>query len=141
MNLPEGVRLDELAAEYQRLRDLALQTQERTRTVTATVTSAKNLLTVTVGPNGELQSLIFNSRSYRNMAPAELAHVILETVDRARAAVNRELTELMPAALPAGMSIGGVLNGEIDLSGLLPESLDLGGISFPSMPEAFRRKG
>ncbi|MBO4207303.1 YbaB/EbfC family nucleoid-associated protein [Micromonospora echinofusca] len=147
MFVPENARLEELAAEYHRMREAALRAQERMRTATATVTSPKGLVTVVVGAQGEVRSITFASRAYRNMAPAELADAILDTINRARDTVLRELTEDLPANPPGGM-LGGmtpedILNGKIDLSGLLPESLDLGDLPFPfrPAPEAFRRPG
>lgn len=141
MQLPEDVNINELTAEYRRLRESALRTQEQLRTATATATSSKGLVTAVVGPHGELQSLTFNSRAYRNMPPAELSHVILDTVRRARDQVMRDLMGALPSTLPGGLTAEDMLRGTIDVSALLPEDVSLDGFSFPVPPPGGDRRG
>src|SRR5215207_3543125 len=82
MTTPER-SLEQLAADYARHRAAAVDSAQRVAAVSATVTSPQGLVTVTVGGQGEVRTLSFNSQDFRKMAPAELAHVVLETIDRA----------------------------------------------------------
>lgn len=138
MNFGGDNRLDELAAEYRRLREAAMEAQHRMQTATATATSTKGLVTAVVGAQGELQELKFHSRSYRDLPPAELAHVILDTVRRARESVLRDVMAVLPGNLPGGLSPDDMLRGRVDLSGLLPEDLPVEGLPFVS-PSDFNR--
>jgi hypothetical protein len=131
-------RLDELRADYGRLRDAALRAQERMRTATATVTSAKGLVTAVVGAQGDLQSLVFNSRAYRDLPPAELSHVVVDTVRRARDAVMRELLAELPTGLFGDTNADDLRQGRIDVAGLLPEDLPVNGLARPAPPPGRR---
>jgi DNA-binding protein YbaB len=131
MHSGDDGHLQELFDEYHKARENALRVQERMRTATATATSAKNMITVVVGAQGELQKLTFNSRAYRDLPSAELAHVIVETVRNAREKVLREITDLFPEGLLGGLKADDLVRGQADLSGLLPESIGLGDMPFP----------
>jgi DNA-binding protein YbaB len=128
-------QIEQLAEEYQRNRAAALDFQTRLQEISATATSPKGLVTVVVGGQGELRSVVFHSRAYRAMAPAELAQVILETVDRARDGALRELFQAMPAGEMAGLRYEDVLNGRADVTALLPENpADADPLLFPHLP-------
>ncbi|OHV30840.1 hypothetical protein CC117_27370 [Parafrankia colletiae] len=72
--LAELVRTDELAARI--LRESEQITQQ---------TSDKNkILTVIVGGRGELREIRFRGDAYRELAPAELADVLVKTIEQAR---------------------------------------------------------
>jgi hypothetical protein len=49
-----------------------------------------HVLSVTVGGHGELSELAFHGDEYRRLAPAELAHLIVATVARAREGALRK---------------------------------------------------
>jgi DNA-binding protein YbaB len=76
----------------QRIREQGAQTSHRT--------SDKNkLLSVTVGGRGEIRDLTFRGDGYRDLAPAELADLLMKTIEKARAEARRQalagLRELM----------------------------------------------
>jgi DNA-binding protein YbaB len=55
-------------------------------------TSDKNkLLSVTVGGRGEIRDLTFRGDGYRDLAPAELADLLVKTIERAREEVRRQV--------------------------------------------------
>src|SRR5256885_14605181 len=97
-------RLDEVLAQYQQARADLQAVQERVRRVTATVKSSKGMVTVTVGPQGDITELTFNTRGYRTMAPAELSTVLTETIAKARAEVAEQMRGAITPFLPAGAS-------------------------------------
>ena len=91
------------------------------RTATATVKSSKGLVTVTVGPQGEITELTFNTRGYRSMAPAELSTVLTETIAKARAEVAEQMRAAVTPFLPAGLAFDDMRAGKVDWAAMLPE--------------------
>ena len=87
------LRLNEVRAAGDKASKLLAETSH-------TSMSKRKLFSVTVGANGNLQSLTFNGENYRSLAPAELAQMIVDTVAKASAAVREEasaaLNDLMP---------------------------------------------
>jgi DNA-binding protein YbaB len=121
MSSPFASRLEELAASYERARSDVRQTQDQLRTITATVKSDKGLLTVTVGAQGQITELRFNSRAYRSMSPGALATVLTETIEKARLAVTTRVGEIVGGSLPAGLSFDAVREGAVDWDAVLPQ--------------------
>ena len=116
---------EQLAADYARHRAATMQAQQRMSEVSATMTSAQGLVTVTVGAGGEVRSLLFNSHGYRKMPAAELSHVILDTINRARASIMAQLIGELPDSTFAGLSYSDIINGKVDWDQVLPDTLDL----------------
>lgn len=94
-------------------------------------TADDRLLTVTVGPNGQLVDLTFHTRRYREMAPAELSAAIIATVERARGKWADRVTDTF--APYTGGPIRRVMRGEMDVSQYLASlSADLSGDADPA---------
>lgn len=72
--------------------------QRRIGEVGTVVESRNKMLAVTLGGNGELRDIRFNTTAYRAMAPAELSATILETLQKARSQNLRTVQELMDEA-------------------------------------------
>src|SRR5262245_5582741 len=121
MTTPWDAQIEQLMADYRRHRDEAVDMQEKVRALVATITSAKGLMTAVVGVRGDLRSVVFHSRGYRSMAPAELANVVIDTIERARRAALDLMAQGMPSAPFAGMSYGDILGGRVDAGAMLPE--------------------
>ncbi|GHJ46933.1 hypothetical protein Cs7R123_42750 [Catellatospora sp. TT07R-123] len=126
--------LEQAAADYARHRAFAIEAHRRMAAVSATMTSPQGLVTATVGAQGELRALTFNSQDYRRMAPAELARTVLDTVARARQSVLQQLLGELPEAPVGGLSVRDLMEGTADLERLLPERLDLDGLPFTRRP-------
>jgi len=120
-----------LNADYARHRAAAMESAQRMQAVEATVTSSKGLVTITVGAQGEIRHLSFNSKDYRKMAPAELAHVVLETFDKARESALQQVAATLPAFSFGGLNARDLMSGRIDWEQLLPEKLDVDGFVLP----------
>jgi len=114
-------RLDEVLAQYQQARADLQAVQERVRSVTATVKSSKGLVTVTVGPQGDITELTFNTRGYRSMVPAELSTVLIETIAKARAEVAEQMRAAVTPFLPFDLSFDDMRAGKVDWTAMLPE--------------------
>jgi DNA-binding protein YbaB len=114
--------IEDFAADFaQRRKDIA-EIQAKIKKTKTTATSDKRLLTVTVGPRGELKSLKFNSQDYRDLSSTELANLIVKTVDKARDSAMEKMSALIAPALPPGMNYEAIAGGRMDLASLLPEN-------------------
>jgi DNA-binding protein YbaB len=122
---------EQLNADYARYRAAAMESAQRMQAVAATVTSTNGLVTITVGPQGEIRSLSFNSKDYRKMAPAELAHVVLDTFDKARESALQQAAAALPSFSFGGLNSRDLLNGRVDWEQVLPEKLDVDGFVLP----------
>jgi DNA-binding protein YbaB len=119
MTSPYEETLNEALAAYKHQQEQLTETREKLSTVTNTVTSARQVVTATVGRHGEVLSLAFPSSAYKRMAPAELASVIVKTIQDARAKSLEVSAGLLAPMLPAGFSAEDMLNGKVDLQSML----------------------
>lgn len=113
-------QLQQLVAEYQQAREQMRSIQDKMRSTSATVKSDKGMLTITVGPQGDITELKFNNRDYRTMAPPELAKVVTDTLARAKAAVHEQMREVMTPFMPSGTSFDDLRSGKYDWASILP---------------------
>jgi DNA-binding protein YbaB len=104
--------MEQYRAKRQELQGL----QERLNELETTVTSEDEMVTVTVGPQGQLTRLEFNPRVYRTLAPHELSETITETTRKA----FEELTDKRREAM------GSLASGAagFDISRFLPDRPD-----------------
>src|SRR5689334_622864 len=113
--------LGELFAEVTRRQDALRESIGKVREVSATATSAKGSVRVTVDAHGTVTELTFTSSDYRTMPPAELSHVVLDTIGKARARAHELTKEALGGLDPAGLSVEDVMSGRVDLTTLMPE--------------------
>jgi DNA-binding protein YbaB len=85
-------------------------------------TSKDHLVTATIGAGGALVDLKFNTTAYRSMAPAELASVVRETVERARGRMQRELLEAVQPLMPGRVRMRDVAEGRLSVEEFLDEA-------------------
>ncbi|MGP3936618.1 YbaB/EbfC family nucleoid-associated protein [Nonomuraea sp. KM88] len=87
--------LEQLVQEANQETEQLKQMQERMRLLSATVTSKDGMVTVTVGPRGEVRTIDLDPRVYRKLSPSELSASIVEQIGRATRQVSGEMKELM----------------------------------------------
>jgi DNA-binding protein YbaB len=115
--------MEEIRQHQRKLTEL----RDELRDVSVSSRSKDRMLSVTLGPGGELTEIKFH-HDYRSMAPAQLSAVLVETINAAR----RELTEkvrtsfgparLFGTRLRDSLSGGQGLDGMVDMvKGLLDE--------------------
>ncbi|RSS54716.1 YbaB/EbfC family nucleoid-associated protein [Streptomyces sp. WAC06614] len=86
------------------------------RRASATVTSKDRLLTVKVGPQGEVLAVTFHTDDYQRMAPAQLGELLKDVLNEARAEIGEQITatfrefEGLGDALRTSMSGGTTLD-------------------------------
>jgi DNA-binding protein YbaB len=101
------------------LRARIAEAKEELATRRASETSRNRLVTATIGPDGALVELKLNSTAYRSMAPAELAAVIRETIERARGRMRTELLETVQPLLPGAVRARDVAEGRLSVEDFL----------------------
>lgn len=111
MSSPYAQALDEALANFRHRREQLADTQQKLATVSATATAPRQVVTATVARGGEVTELKFPTSAYKKMAPAELAAVVLKTINEARAEVLDRTAELLAPMLPPGLDARDVVNG------------------------------
>ncbi|MEU3862028.1 YbaB/EbfC family nucleoid-associated protein [Streptomyces sp. NPDC028722] len=130
MSTPFDEQIEELRAGYQAQLAQVGELQRRMREVTGTATAKAQAMKVTVGPQGEVLSVEFPTGAYRNMAPKELADLVVSTVHEARGKATAALAEVMAPHLPDGIDAAQLLRGTADVAQLMPPE--------PAMPDGVR---
>ncbi|MCA1191282.1 MULTISPECIES: YbaB/EbfC family nucleoid-associated protein [unclassified Saccharopolyspora] len=107
-----------MAALEQEQRKLA-EISEVRENETTTVQAKDRSLEMTFDGSGELSELKFNGTKYRSMAPAQLAHVIVETLQQGRAQAMAKMTDLMGSDALPGIDLAGIAAGKVDPSSVI----------------------
>jgi DNA-binding protein YbaB len=100
-------------------RERLLATSRELAAATSSVTSKDRMVTVTIGAKGEIGSLVFNTRAYRNMAPAELSSVLIDVLNRARGQMADKVASAYGSVTGLGPSVGDVLRGGTELDDVI----------------------
>ena len=80
---------------------------------TTTVRAKDNSFAMTFDGRGELSDLTFNGNKYRTLPPAQLAHLILETLRQGRVQAMEKVQKVMGDGRP-GLDYASMLNGKAD---------------------------
>nr|MDT0664134.1 YbaB/EbfC family nucleoid-associated protein [Micromonospora sp. DSM 115978] len=78
-------QLEAALAELVRTDEVAQRVLREGAEVTAKASDKNKIMTVAVGGRGELKEIKFRGDGYRELAPAELADLLVKTIERARA--------------------------------------------------------
>ncbi|MBE1583658.1 YbaB/EbfC family nucleoid-associated protein [Nonomuraea angiospora] len=93
--------LEQLVQEVNQQTEQLKKMQEKVRELSATAKSKDGMVTVTVGPRGEVRTIEFDPRVYRKLSPSELSASVVEQIGRATRQVSTEMKELMePFGMP-----------------------------------------
>jgi|1186.fasta_scaffold859090_2 hypothetical protein len=117
-----GGMIEDFVADFERRRAELAEVQDKIRKSTSKATSDKRMLTATVGPHGELTALKFNSHDYHDLSSAELAALIVKTVQKARDTAMDKMGAIMGPALPPNIDFDAIVGGKLDLASVLPEN-------------------
>jgi DNA-binding protein YbaB len=120
MTSPYEQMAEDAVSDYRRRRDDVAGLQQKLGSVSSTVKSPRQVVSVTVGGQGEITEIKFPTGAYKNMTPTELSSVILKTIQDARAKAIEQVAELLGSVLPPGFSAKEVLSGKADLRAMLP---------------------
>ncbi|MFI0793781.1 YbaB/EbfC family nucleoid-associated protein [Micromonospora rubida] len=83
--------LAEMRSALEQVQAASDRVRQQVREAKTTVRDKERLLSVTVGGQGELRQLTFHGDAYRQLAPAELADLIVKTTEKARDDALRKL--------------------------------------------------
>lgn len=112
--------LAELREQGERIRGFQAELAQHS----TTVVSKDRLVTATVGGNGRLTALSFKGNRYRTMSSAELAKLLMETVNSALEQASKTTMEAAQALMPTGLDIDGVsLDGDLNIDEFLNVAL------------------
>lgn len=90
-----------------------------------TVVSKDRMVEATVSGAGKLTALSIKGNRYRMMPPAELANVVMETVNAALEQASAETMAAAQALMPSGFGAGGVgADGIIDIEEFMKAAMD-----------------
>lgn len=119
MTSPYEGALTEALAGYEQRRARLRDAQRELGAVTATATAPRRVVQVTVGRGGAVTEVKFPTSVYKNMTPAELSTVIMQTIDQARSQVLDRAAELLTPTLPPGIDARKLVAGDMDLDSLV----------------------
>ncbi|MEV0198165.1 YbaB/EbfC family nucleoid-associated protein [Nonomuraea sp. NPDC050691] len=122
--------IESLVEEYGRQFREVNEAHARLSEVTATVSNGD--VTVTAGPQGRIDEIVFHPRVYGRLSPTELARAVQEQIARAQAEVAERSHEIMAPLMPEGLDDEDLAGGAFDLGALLPD---------PPVPPASGRHG
>jgi DNA-binding protein YbaB len=100
--------------------------QGRLGEISCSVTSARQVVSVTVGFQGRVSDVKFPTGAYKRMAPAELAAVVLSTINEAHVRAQVASAEVIAPTMPAGVNALDVVEGKADLQAMLPAEPGVG---------------
>ncbi|MGW0802528.1 YbaB/EbfC family nucleoid-associated protein [Nonomuraea sp. NPDC002799] len=101
MMMDESWRLlEQLVQEVNQQTEQLKEMHEKVRQLSVTVRSSDGMVSVTVGPRGEVRTIVFDPRAYRKLSPSELSALTVEQIQRATRQVSGEMQELMEPFAP-----------------------------------------
>ncbi|MEV0148006.1 MULTISPECIES: YbaB/EbfC family nucleoid-associated protein [unclassified Nonomuraea] len=111
--------IESLVEEYDRQVREVHEVHARLGEVTATVSDGN--VTITAGPQGRIDEIVFHPRVYGRLSPTELARAVQEQIAKAQAEVDERSHEIMAPLMPEGLDAGELSGGLLDLGALLPD--------------------
>lgn len=119
MNFNE--RIEGLFEEYQRQRNSLTELQEKMRALTATATSPRREVSITVGQNGVMTDIRFPTGAHKRLAPADLTELIMATYSEAKENVMQQAAATLAPMLPDGMDAQALVRGTAGTDAYLPK--------------------
>ncbi|MDX8149469.1 YbaB/EbfC family nucleoid-associated protein [Lentzea sp. BCCO 10_0061] len=107
---------------YREMRADLHSVQQKMAEISSSATAPRDVVSVTVDVHGQITAVTFPQAAYKNMAPAELAKVVCDTVRKAQATAREKMLELMESTMPPGLSMRGHTPGKVDFDELFPDN-------------------
>jgi DNA-binding protein YbaB len=111
----------ELRAEQEKINGFAATMAGKT----TEATSRNRMVSAKVDSQGKLVELSLKGNRYRQLAPAELSALVVETVRKAQDAAAKQTMAAALALLPDGFGIPGTHAGERDLDAMFDAAIRL----------------
>ncbi|MER5605915.1 YbaB/EbfC family nucleoid-associated protein [Micromonospora tulbaghiae] len=119
MNYSE--RIEGLFQEYERQRNSLAEMQAQMSALSATATSPRREVSVTVGQNGVLTDVQFPSGAHKRLTTADLSRLIMETYADAKEQVMNQAAEVLAPVLPDGLDAHKLVRGQAGADAFLPK--------------------
>ncbi|MFC9328457.1 YbaB/EbfC family nucleoid-associated protein [Kitasatospora sp. NPDC057015] len=110
-----ALAMDEMRTELAK----AEAVQKEMNELTASATSKDRTVTAKVGAQGQVVSLTFHTDGYREMAPAELAKLLTDVLNEARASVGEQVAERIGRFEDLGETLRMSMTGGTELDEIL----------------------
>ncbi|MFI5620554.1 YbaB/EbfC family nucleoid-associated protein [Streptomyces sp. NPDC051567] len=117
----ESILKDAMSALHDQ-RDKMLAAKHELDAATASATSKDHMVSVTVGPQGQVVSMTFHTKAYQSMAPAELAAALVTVLNEARARMGSQVIERIKGFEDFGghlRSVTGLVGTPVEMDELL----------------------
>jgi DNA-binding protein YbaB len=117
--------IEEAAKELRRQQARLATIRKKMDGTTTRVASKDKMITVTIGQAGGVESIEFKSQKFRQMAPAELGALLVETIRQAQAKSRERLYRAYQPLLPEGLGLSatGVITGKTTLEQMYEDTL------------------
>jgi hypothetical protein len=102
--------MSSLDREHRKLTDVTNMIDEES----TTVRSKDRSVSMDFDGHGEITAITFHGTKYRGMAPAELSHLLLETIRAGRAQCMQKVADAMGEDFLPGISFADLANGKMD---------------------------
>lgn len=120
MSTNHDEQLEQSIAKYREQREGLVDLQRDLGAISCSATAPRQVVTVSVGHQGEVTSLKFPSDAYKRMVPAELSEAILTTINEARAKALDEAAKLLAPMLPERFNAREIVEGKANLRSMMP---------------------
>lgn len=125
MNDEFRLSIEALAKEYNRQVGELQAAYGKLSELTGTAESRDRMVSVTVGPRGQVQDIKLDPRVYRKLSPSQLASAIMEQIGVATEQVADRTKELMAPFMPEGLPLEEVLGEGASIESFLPRPVKL----------------
>jgi DNA-binding protein YbaB len=122
MSSPLHNQIEQAYADLERQREALEDVQSQLRGAETTVTAKSRALTVTVDSRGAVSGIKFLTSGYRTMAGPELAQLLVETIEQARAEAMAKTVASFRSILPESLPLHDMLEGRVDLDSILADA-------------------
>jgi DNA-binding protein YbaB len=116
--------VEELAGQVNQQVERVRETYEALNSIESTMGSSNGMISVTVGPQGQVRDIELNARVYLKLSATELADAIMEQINRATAAVSEQRRRLLEPLMPDGLRYDQVFGENVTLDAFLPSPVD-----------------
>lgn len=113
--------LEELMDDYSKQVGRLNEMRRDLDKVSATATRPDGLVTVVVGPRGQVQDIRLDPRVYRKLDSGELSGAIMQLIGQATADVSAQMQKIMTPFMPEGLSYETALGKDGDFTAFLPQ--------------------
>jgi DNA-binding protein YbaB len=111
-------QIEQAYAQFARQHEALTALTAESQRAETTVTAKNRAVAVTVNGRAAVTSIKFPTAAYRTMPAVELAGLLVETIEAARAQAADEARARYSSLLPEGLDTTGTLDGSLDIEAM-----------------------